>query len=555
MEEKELLFAVPKNDDPLPSLKSSHGLLSWISTVDHKQLGILYVYLALFFFMVGGIEALLMRTQLMWPELSLIDPQTYNQLFTMHGTTMVFLVLTPGLFGMATYLIPLMIGANEMAFPRLNALSFWITFFGGLILNFSFVAGGAPDAGWFNYVPLSEKNYSFAPGVDYYCLGLIITGIGTIGAALNFAITIITMRVKGMGYSRLPIFVWMMLIDSFLVLGAFPILNAGLFMLLIDRQLDAHFFLSTSGGSAILWQHLFWMFGHPEVYILVLPAFGMVSEVIPVFSRKPIFGYGFIVGSGFAIALLAFGVWAHHMFAAGLGTPVNSFFASASLLIAIPTGVKVVNWIATMHGGSLHFKTAMLFAIAFILDFTIGGLSGVSFAIAPLDWQLTDTYYVVAHIHYVFLGGSLFCIFAGIYYWFPKMSGKLLNERLGRWHFWLFLAGFNLTFMPQHFLGIMGMPRRVYTYPDLPYFGILNLLSTCGAFLMTIAMFIFIYNIYKSLRNPASAPNNPWNAWTLEWDTSSPPALKNFDTLNKVEGRRPLFNETAANTNNHKNHE
>ena len=555
MEEKELLFAVPKNDDPLPSLKSSHGLLSWISTVDHKQLGILYVYLALFFFMVGGIEALLMRTQLMWPELSLIDPQTYNQLFTMHGTTMVFLVLTPGLFGMATYLIPLMIGANEMAFPRLNALSFWITFFGGLILNFSFVAGGAPDAGWFNYVPLSEKNYSFAPGVDYYCLGLIITGIGTIGAALNFAITIITMRVKGMGYSRLPIFVWMMLIDSFLVLGAFPILNAGLFMLLIDRQLDAHFFLSTSGGSAILWQHLFWMFGHPEVYILVLPAFGMVSEVIPVFSRKPIFGYGFIVGSGFAIALLAFGVWAHHMFAAGLGTPVNSFFASASLLIAKPTGVKVVNWIATMHGGSLHFKTAMLFAIAFILDFTIGGLSGVSFAIAPLDWQLTDTYYVVAHIHYVFLGGSLFCIFAGIYYWFPKMSGKLLNERLGRWHFWLFLAGFNLTFMPQHFLGIMGMPRRVYTYPDLPYFGILNLLSTCGAFLMTIAMFIFIYNIYKSLRNPASAPNNPWNAWTLEWDTSSPPALKNFDTLNKVEGRRPLFNETAANTNNHKNHE
>jgi cytochrome c oxidase subunit 1 len=541
MEKIDSLFNLPEDSNPLPSLKSKHGLLTWISSVDHKQLGIMYVYLGLFFFFVGGVEALIMRTQLMWPELSLIDPETYNRLFTMHGTTMIFLVLTPGLFGMATYLIPLMIGANEMAFPRLNAMSFWLTFFGGVILNFSFLAGGAPDAGWFNYVPLSEKNYSFAPGVDYYCLGLIITGIGTIGAALNFAVTIITMRIKGMEYNRMPVFIWMMLIDSFLMLAAFPIINAGLFMLLIDRQLDAHFFLSTSGGSAILWQHLFWMFGHPEVYILVLPAFGMVSEIIPVFSRKQIFGYRFIVGSGFAIALLAFGVWAHHMFAAGLGTPVNSFFAIASLLIAIPTGIKVINWIATMYGGKLYLTTAMLFSIAFILDFTIGGLSGVSFAIAPLDWQLTDTYYVVAHIHYVFLGGSLFCIFSGVYYWFPKMSGKLLNEKLGRWHFWLFLLGFNFTFMPQHFLGIMGMPRRVYTYPDLPYFGMLNMISTMGAFLMAVSMLIFIYNIYKSIRSKELAPSNPWNGWTLEWATSSPPPLKNFDTLLNVTNKTPLL--------------
>jgi cytochrome c oxidase subunit I len=541
MEKTDSVFNLPEDSNPLPSLKSKHGLLTWISSVDHKQVGIMYVYLGLFFFFVGGVEALIMRTQLMWPELSLIDPETYNRLFTMHGTTMIFLVLTPGLFGMATYLIPLMIGANEMAFPRLNAMSFWLTFFGGAILNFSFLAGGAPDAGWFNYVPLSEKNYSFAPGVDYYCLGLIITGIGTIGAALNFAVTIITMRIKGMEYNRMPVFIWMMLIDSFLMLAAFPIINAGLFMLLIDRQLDAHFFLSTSGGSAILWQHLFWMFGHPEVYILVLPAFGMVSEIIPVFSRKQIFGYRFIVGSGFAIALLAFGVWAHHMFAAGLGTPVNSFFAIASLLIAIPTGIKVINWIATMYGGKLYLTTAMLFSIAFILDFTIGGLSGVSFAIAPLDWQLTDTYYVVAHIHYVFLGGSLFCIFSGVYYWFPKMSGKLLNEKLGRWHFWLFLLGFNFTFMPQHFLGIMGMPRRVYTYPDLPYFGMLNMISTMGAFLMAVSMLMFIYNIYKSIRSKELAPSNPWNGWTLDWATSSPPPLKNFDTLLNVTNKTPLL--------------
>lgn len=544
-EVKETWYKIPENESPLPSLKKPHGFLSWISSVDHKQLGIMYLYLALLFFFFGGIEALLLRLQLMWPRNDFLDPETFNRLFTMHGTTMIFLVLTPGLIGIATYLIPLMIGANEMAFPRLNAFSFWITFFGGVIINFSFFSGGAPDAGWFSYTPLSEKNYSFAPGVDYYCMGLIVAGIGSIGAALNFVVTIITMRIKGMGYSRLPVFVWMMLIDAFLILGAFPVLNAGLAMLLIDRQLDAHFFLSNPEGSAILWQHLFWTFGHPEVYILILPAFGIISEVIPVFSRKPIFGYEFLVGSGIAIALLSFGVWAHHMFAAGLGTTANSFFVISSMLIAVPTGVKIINWIGTMYGGSLHFQTPMLFAVAFILDFTIGGLTGVSFAIAPLDWQLTDTYYVVAHLHYVFLGGSLFCLFGGIYYWFPKMSGRMLNDKIGKWHFWLFLIGFNFTFMPQHFLGILGMPRRVYTYPDLPFYTVLNFLSTVGAILMAIAVILFVYNIYVSLRKGAVAEKNPWNGWTLEWLTSSPPKLKNFGKLKTVKNRRPLQEEVS----------
>jgi cytochrome c oxidase subunit I len=534
------ILNIPENKEALPSLSSAHGLLSWVASVDHKQIGIMYLFLAFLFFIVGGTEALLIRLQLAWPENEFIDPQSFNRLFTMHGTTMIFFVLAPGLFGLATYLIPLMIGANEMAFPRLNAMGLWMTLFGGLILNFSFLHGGAPDTGWFSYVPLSEKNYSYVAGVDYYCLGLLIAGIGTIAATLNFVVTILTLRIKGMALKILPVFVWMMLIDSFLILAAFPLLNAGLSMLLIDRQLNAHFFLANSGGSAILWQHLFWGFGHPEVYILILPAFGIMSEVVPVFSRKPIFGYAFLVGSGIAIALLSFGVWAHHMFAAGLGTLFNSFFSIASLLIAVPTGVKVISWICTMYGGSIHFKVAMLFAIAFIIHFTIGGLTGVSFAIAPLDWQLTDTYYVVAHLHYVFLGGSLFCLFSGVYYWFPKMTGKMLNEKIGKWHFWLFLIGFNFTFMPQHFLGIMGMPRRVYTYPDLPYYGSLNFLSTSGAYMMGIAIAIFLYNIFKSIKNGAEANENPWNAWTLEWNTPSPPELKNFKKLEEVSTKRPL---------------
>ena len=388
---------------------------------------------------------------------------------------------------------------------------------------------------------MSENNYSSTNGVDYFLVGLILTGIGSIGAGLNFITTILTLRSPDIKLNMLPLFVWMMLVNAFLMLAAFPLLNAGLFMMLIDRQFDAHFFIPSTGGSAILWQHFFWAFGHPEVYILALPAFGIISEVIPVFSRKPIYGYKFVASSSVAIGLLSYSVWAHHMFSVGLSNAVNGFFAISSMLIGIPTGLKVINWIGTMHKGSISLSIPMLFAIAFLVDFTFGGLSGISFAIVPIDWQLTDTYYLVAHLHYVFLGGSLFGIFAGIYYWFPKISGRMLSPKLGKWHFWLFVLGFNLTFFLQHILGILGMPRRIYTYPDLPYWKVLNIFSSIGAVFMFIGMAIFFWNIYKTLKKPRTAVANPWDAWTLEWSTPSPPELKNFDEIPQVHSRRPLW--------------
>ena len=536
-----LFIDIPEDKEPLPSLKTGRGKLLWIASTDHKQLGIMYLWLALFFFVIGGLEAMAIRAQLALPDNDLISPELYNQIFTMHGTTMIFLVLMPAMVGLATYLIPLMIGANEMAFPRLNAFSFWMTCLGGVLLYFSFFAGGAPNAGWFNYAPLSENNYSSTKGVDYFLVGLILTGIGSIGAGLNFITTILTLRSPDIKLNMLPLFVWMMLVNAFLMLAAFPLLNAGLFMMLIDRQFDAHFFIPSTGGSAILWQHFFWAFGHPEVYILALPAFGIISEVIPVFSRKPIYGYKFVASSSVAIALLSYSVWAHHMFTVGLSNAINGFFAISSMLIGIPTGLKVINWIGTMHKGSITLSIPMLFAIAFLVDFTFGGLSGISFAIVPIDWQLTDTYYLVAHLHYVFLGGSLFGIFAGIYYWFPKISGRMLSTSLGKWHFWLFVLGFNLTFFLQHILGIIGMPRRIYTYPDLPYWKVLNIFSSIGAIFMFVGMAIFFWNIYKTLKKPRTVVANPWDAWTLEWSTPSPPELKNFDEIPRVHSRRPLW--------------
>ena len=536
-----LFINIPEDKEPLPSLKTGRGKLLWIASTDHKQLGIMYLWLALFFFVIGGLEAMAIRAQLALPDNDLISPELYNQIFTMHGTTMIFLVLMPAMVGLATYLIPLMIGANEMAFPRLNAFSLWMTCLGGMLLYFSFFAGGAPNAGWFNYAPLSENNYSSTNGVDYFLVGLILTGIGSIGAGLNFITTILTLRSPDIKLNMLPLFVWMMLVNAFLMLAAFPLLNAGLFMMLIDRQFDAHFFIPSTGGSAILWQHFFWAFGHPEVYILALPAFGIISEVIPVFSRKPIYGYKFVASSSVAIGLLSYSVWAHHMFSVGLSNAVNGFFAISSMLIGIPTGLKVINWVGTMHKGSISLSIPMLFAIAFLVDFTFGGLSGISFAIVPIDWQLTDTYYLVAHLHYVFLGGSLFGIFAGIYYWFPKISGRMLSTKLGKWHFWLFVLGFNLTFFLQHILGILGMPRRIYTYPDLPYWKVLNIFSSIGAIFMFVGMAIFFWNIYKNLKKPRTAVANPWDAWTLEWSTPSPPELKNFDEIPQVHSRRPLW--------------
>lgn len=533
---------VPEPQQPLPGtgLNNNQGLLQWLSAVDHKQIGIMYLWLSVLFLLIGGVEILLVRIQLAVPENTFLSPETYNQLFTMHGTTMIFFVLTPAIFGFATYLVPLMIGANDMAFPRLNAFSFWATFFGGFLLYFSFLAGGAPDSGWFNYAPLNQYNYSSSPGIDYYCSGLLLSGIGTVTASVNFIVTILKLRVCTMDLRQIPLFVWMILINSFLVLAAFPSLNAALVMLLTDRQLHAHFFNAAGGGSAILWQHLFWLFGHPEVYILILPIFGIFSEVFPVFSRKPIFGYSFVVGSGIAIALLAFGVWVHHMFATGLGNTVNDFFAASSLLIGVPTGVKIFNWLATMYGGSIRFSVAMLFGIAFLIEFTIGGLSGISFAIVPIDWQLTDTYYVVAHLHYVFIGGSLFGLFSGLFYWFPKMSGCVLDDSLSRWFFWLFVIGFNLTFLVQHLLGAMGMARRIYTYPDLPGWGILNLISSLGGFIMGGAVCLLVYILIKAVRSGEKAPADPWDANTLEWTTSSPPALKNFENVIPVKSTRPF---------------
>jgi len=533
---------VPEPAAPLPglSVNSSQGLLQWISAVDHKQIGIMYLWMAGLFFVLGGLEILLVRVQLAVPRNTFLSPESYNQLFTMHGTTMIFFVLMPAIFGFGTYVVPLMIGANDMAFPRLNALGLWLSFFGGLLLYFSFLAGGAPDAGWFSYAPLNQYNYSSSPGVDYYCTGLLLVGIGSVSSSINFIVTILHYRVPGMRLKDMPVFTWMLLINAFLIVASFPPLNAALAMLLLDRQLHAHFFDANTGGSAVLWQHLFWLFGHPEVYVLILPSFGILSEVFAVFSRKPVFGYAFIVGSGIAIALLAFGVWIHHMFAVGLGNTVNGFFAASSMLIGIPTGIKIFNWLATMHGGALRFTTAMRFAIAFLVEFTIGGLSGISFAIVPIDLQLTDTYYVVAHIHYVFVGGSLFGLFAGLFYWFPKMSGRLLDERLGNWFFWLFVVGFNATFLVQHVLGTIGMPRRVYTYPDLPAYAILNQISTVGAFLMGLAMLVLFYALLKAVKSGAAAPADPWDAYTLEWATPSPPTLQNFDLVMPVRSPRPF---------------
>jgi cytochrome c oxidase subunit 1 len=523
-------------------------LHDWVNTVDHKKLGILYILYALVFLAIGGIEATIMRIQLIVPHNHFVSPQVFNRMFTMHGTTMIFFVTMPILFGFGNYLIPLMIGARDMAFPRLNAWSFWLTAFGGLLLYFSFIggnglygAGTAPDVGWFAYAPLTATAFSVGHSTDFWTLGLLVSGFGSIGTAINILATIVCLRCPGMTLGKMPLFAWLNLVMAAMVLLAISPLTAAQMMLSLDRFLGAHFFDTLAGGSAVMWMHFFWIFGHPEVYVLVIPAFAFASEIIPVFSRKPIFGYPVMVAATICIGFVGFSVWAHHMFTVGMNSYANSFFTITTMAIGVPTGIKIFNWIGTMWGGKIIFKTPMLFCVAFLFQFLIAGLTGIMLSAAPFDWQLGNSYFVVAHFHYVIVGGILFTLFGAFYYWFPKMSGRMYNETLGKWHFFLFFIGFHLTFDFMHVPGLLGMPRRIYTYEPGRGWEIWNLICTIGVFFQIAGTFIFIGNLLWSYFKGKIAGNDPWDAWTLEWSTSSPPVEYNFAEIPVVKSRRPLW--------------
>ena len=520
---------------------ANNGVWSWLTTVDHKRIGALYLVSALFFFIVGGLEAAVMRAQLMRPNGTLVSAEMFNQLFTMHGTTMVFLAIMPLSAAFFNFLIPLQIGARDVAFPRLNAFSYWIYLLGGLFITFPIVLGLAPNGGWFGYAPLSTKAYSPQINMDFWVLGLQILGISSLAAAFNFITTIINMRAPGMSLMRMPIFTWMSFVVQFLVALAFPVITVALIFLQFDRFFGTNFYTVAKGADPLLWQHLFWVFGHPEVYILILPAFGLVSEVLPTFSRKPLFGYPVMVYSGILIGFLGFGVWAHHMFSVGMGPIADAVFALTTMLIAIPTGVKIFNWIATMWGGQIRFTVAMKFAVALVGLFTIGGISGVMHSSPPADLQQTDTYFVVAHFHYVLFGGSMFGLFAGLYYYFPKFTGRFLSEKAGEWHFWLTFVGMNLTFFPMHFAGLLGMPRRVYQYDAGQGLELFNLLSTAGTVLLMLGTAFLVVNLWKSWRHGEHASSNPWGASTREWSIPSPPPEYNFAELPQVKSRYPLW--------------
>jgi cytochrome c oxidase subunit 1 len=523
------------------------GWRSWVFTVDHKKIGIMYGVVAMFFFVVGGLEAGLIRLQLASPDGTILSADKYNQMFTMHATTMVFLFVMPLAAAFANYMIPLQIGARDVAFPRLNALSLWLFVFGGIFLNTSWFLGGGADGGWFMYAPNSDVPFSPSNGVDFWGLGLQITGIASLVGAINLIVTVLNMRAPGMSLMKMPIFTWMAMVTQFLLLFAMPVITVALFLLMFQRSFDATFFSVEAGADPLLWQHLFWIFGHPEVYIIVLPAFGVVSEVLPVFSRKPLFGYPFVVFSGAAIGFVGWGVWAHHMFASGLGPVSVAVFSVATMAIAVPTGVKIINWTLTMWGGKLYFSTAMLFAVGLIVQFTLGGLSGVTHSVAPSDTQQTDTYYIVAHFHYVIFGGGVLGLFAGVYYWWPKIFGKCLNETWGKWNFWLMIIGMNLTFGPMHIIGLQGQPRRMYRWTEnragegVFNLGTWNYVATIGTAILTIGVLLFFINALVIHRRQPPAPLDPWDARSLEWLTTNPPKPHNFDRQPTVHALDEVF--------------
>lgn len=520
---------------------SDTGLISWITTVDHKRIGIMYVFTSLFFLVLGGIEALVIRLQLAGPNQSVVGPEFFNQLFTMHGTTMIFLAVMPLSAAFINYLLPLQIGARDVAFPRLNAFSYWIYLLGGLFINSSWFLGGAPNAAWVGYAPLTLPEFSGGLQTDFWMAGLQLLGIGTLISGFNFIVTIFNMRAPGMSLLRMPVFVWTTLIMSFLVIMAFPSITISLFLIMFDRMFGTHFFNIAAGADVTLWQHLFWVFGHPEVYILILPAMGIVSEVLPTFSRKPLFGYPVMVFSTVAIGFMGFSVWSHHMFTIGMGPVANAAFALTTMTIAIPTGVKIFNWLGTLWGGSLRFKTSLLFALGFLSMFLIGGLSGVMHSAAPHNAQQHDTYFVIAHFHYVLIGGSLFGLLTGFHYWFPKVTGRIMSEKLGVWSFVLAFIGFNLTFFPHHFLGLMGMPRRIYTYDSIYGWGGMNMLSTIGAFILAFGFLFFLINFFVSIKKGEKVGSDPWDARTIEWMTPSPPPVYNFAVTPTIHTRDELW--------------
>ena len=515
------------------------GWLSWLTTTDHKKIGIMYFVATFIFFILGGVEALLMRLQLAQPDSTLLNAETYNGLVSMHGTTMIFLFIVPVMAAFGNYFVPLMIGARDMAFPRLNALSFWLLVFGGIAF-YSSLFFEPPQAGWTSYTPLSDDAYMPGGGIDAWIFLVHLTGLSSLVGAINFVATIHNMRAPGMSWGRMPLFVWSILVYSYLLIAALPAIAAAVTMLLTDRHFGTAFFDPTGGGDPMLWQHLFWFFGHPEVYIMILPAFGIISEILPVFSRKPIFGYKAIAAATVAIAFLGLLVWAHHMFTTPTSTVVLIFFMLSSFAIAVPTGIKIFNWIATLWKGSIVFKTPLYFAAALPALFVIGGISGVILAVFPVDWQLHDSYFVVAHLHYVLFGGSVFGIFAGIYYWFPKMTGRMMSEGLGKLSFWVMFIGFNLTFLVQHSAGLSGMPRRVYDYSGDLGVGGYNMISTIGSFMLGIGVLLTVINALRSYRHGKVAGNDPWKGNTLEWYVQSPPPVNNFDVVPRVRSVEPM---------------